>query len=205
MKQDCQISTLSCSAQIALFRGTMTVQKKCKLCSGLLTQPFLCLRFNSFNLFSNQSCTDNDEDRPYTADSTRQDTESEPNKYFEVWNLSELWEKSLSSACFDDPYRDISIYTQCNEEQERERETFQLSLESSSSTQTNKYVMAMSMSTLLMFEIIKNISGDLDLHTMQCGAGERERETLQTPNHHHRPPTLTLANVKLTNDKCQLY
>ena len=152
MKQNCQISTLSCSAQIALFQGTMTEQKKCKLCSGLLTQPFLCLRFNSFNLYSNQSCTDNDEDRPYTADSTRQDTESEPNKYFEVWNLSELWEKSLSSACFDNPYREISIYTQCNEEQERERDisaAFRIII--FTSIDIYKRVM----STLLMFKIKK--------------------------------------------------
>ena len=133
----------------------------------------LCLRFNSFTLYSNQSCTDNDEDRPYTADSARQDTESEPNKYFEVWNLSELWEKSLRSACFDNPYRDISIYTQCNEEQEWERDisaVFRIII--FTSIDIYKRVM----STLLMFKIKnKNIALYLDLHTMQWGAGERER------------------------------
>ena len=44
-------------------------------------------------------------------DDDRSDRQSVPNKYFKVWNLSELWEKSPSCTAAD-PYRAISIYTQ---------------------------------------------------------------------------------------------
>ena len=161
MKQNCQISTLSCSAQIALLQGTMTVQKKCKLCSGLLTQPFLCLRFNSFTLYSNQSCTDNDEDRPYTADSARQDTESEPNKYFEVWNLSELWEKSRSRQLRRSKSGHLDLHTM--QWGAGERETFQPS---------NLHHLNQRVMSTLNKKNYRDIS-IYTLHTMQWGAGER--------------------------------